>query len=89
MRIPLAFALALGAVALLGDSTPPQPPESKVPPAEKKVPLLEKKVLSLAAARKMAAAAIKEADRNHWRGVVAVVDDGGWLILLERRTMRP
>jgi glc operon protein GlcG len=25
-----------------------------------------------------------EAERNHWRGVVAVVDDGGWVILLER-----
>ena len=40
-------------------------------------------MLSLEAARKMAAA-IGEAERNHWRGVVAVVDDGGWLILLER-----
>jgi glc operon protein GlcG len=29
-------------------------------------------------------AAIAEAERHHWRGVVAVVDDGGWLILLER-----
>jgi predicted ATPase/uncharacterized protein GlcG (DUF336 family) len=44
----------------------------------------EKKVLSLEAARKMVAAAIGKAERNHWRGVVAVVDDGGWLILLER-----
>jgi glc operon protein GlcG len=43
---------------------------------------LEKKALSLAAARKMVVAA--EAERNHWRGVVAVVDDGGWIILLER-----
>jgi glc operon protein GlcG len=77
MRIPLAFALALGAVVLLGQSAAAQAPE-------KKVPLLEKKVLSLEAARKMAAAAIAEAERNHWRGVVAVVDDGGWLILLER-----
>jgi glc operon protein GlcG len=25
-----------------------------------------------------------EAERNHWRGSVAVVDDGGWVILLER-----
>jgi hypothetical protein len=68
MRIPIAFALALGAVVFLGQSAA-QPPE--------------KKVLSLEAARKMAAA-IGEAERNHWRGVVAVVDDGGWLILLER-----
>ena len=32
----------------------------------------------------MVAAAEAEAERNHWRGVVAVVDDGGWVILLER-----
>jgi glc operon protein GlcG len=77
MRIPIAFALALGAVVLLGQSAAAQA-------LEKKVPLLEKKVLSLEAARKMVAAAIGEAERNQWRGVVAVVDDGGWLILLER-----
>jgi glc operon protein GlcG len=46
--------------------------------------LLEKKALSLEAARKMVAAAEVEAERNHWRGVIAVVDDGGWVILLER-----
>jgi glc operon protein GlcG len=77
MRIPIVCALALGAVVLLGQSAAAQP-------LEKKVPLLEKKVLSLEAARKMVAAAIGEAERNQWRGVVAVVDDGGWLILLER-----
>jgi uncharacterized protein GlcG (DUF336 family) len=32
----------------------------------------------------MVAAAGAEAERNHWRSVVAVVDDGGWVILLER-----
>ena len=47
-------------------------------------PLLQKKVLGLEAAKKMAAAAINEAEKNHWRGVIAIVDDGGWLILLER-----
>jgi len=46
--------------------------------------LLQKQALSLAAARKMVAAAEAEAERNHWRGVVAVTDEGGWLILLER-----
>jgi hypothetical protein len=56
MRIPIAFALALGVVVLLGQSAA-QPPE--------------KKVLSLEAARKMAAA-IGEAARNHWRGVVGL-----------------
>ncbi|MBV8221623.1 MAG: heme-binding protein [Solirubrobacterales bacterium] len=47
-------------------------------------PLLQKRVLSLEAARRLVAAAIREAERHRWRGVVAVVDDGGWLILLER-----
>ena len=57
-------------------------------PAESPEPsnarLLQKKVLSLEVAQKMVAAAIAEADKNHWRGVVAICDDGGWLILLER-----
>jgi glc operon protein GlcG len=46
--------------------------------------LAEKKVITLAAARKMVAAAEAEAQRNHWAGVIAVVDDGGWPILVER-----
>jgi glc operon protein GlcG len=46
--------------------------------------LAEKKVITLAAARKMVAAAEAEAERNHWAGVIAVVDDGGWPILVER-----
>jgi len=70
MRSVVAFGLALGAVVLLGPSAEAQ--------------LLEKKGLSLEAARKMVAAAEAEAERNDWRGVVAVVDDGGWIILLER-----
>jgi glc operon protein GlcG len=44
--------------------------------------LLQKKAPTLGAARKIVAAAEAEAERNHWRGVV--VDDGGWVILLER-----
>ena len=69
MRNAIACSLALGAVFLLGQSAAAQ--------------LLEKKALSLEAARKMVAAAEAEAQRNNWRGVVAVVDDGGWIILLE------
>jgi glc operon protein GlcG len=46
--------------------------------------LAEKKVITLAAARKMVGAAEAEAERNHWAGVIAVVDDGGWPILVER-----
>jgi glc operon protein GlcG len=38
----------------------------------------------LEGARKMVAAVEAEAERNHWRGVIAVVDDGGWLIMIER-----
>ena len=70
MRNAIAWSLALAAVLLLTQSAAAQ--------------LLDKKALSLAAARKMVAAAEAEAGRNRWRGVVAVVDDGGWLILLER-----
>src|ERR1700692_295094 len=46
--------------------------------------LAEKKVVTLAAAQKMVAAAQAEAERNHLAGVIAVVDDGGWTILLVR-----
>jgi glc operon protein GlcG len=70
MRNVLGCGLALVAAVLLGQSAAAQ--------------LLEKKALSLEAARKMVVAAEAEAERKHWRGVVAVVDDGGWLILLER-----
>ena len=70
MRKAIAGSLALAAVALLGLSAQAQ--------------LLQKKALSPEAARKMVAAAEAEAERNHWRGVVAVVDEGGWVILLER-----
>jgi glc operon protein GlcG len=70
MRNAVACVLGLGALALLGQSARAQ--------------LLEKKALSLEAARKMVVAAEAEAERNHWRGVIAVVDESGWLILLER-----
>jgi glc operon protein GlcG len=57
---------------------------SLVFPHSAQAQLLEKKALSLEAARKMVAAAEAEAQRNQWRGVIAIVDDGGWLIVLER-----
>jgi glc operon protein GlcG len=41
-------------------------------------------MLTLEIARKVVAAAEAEAARNHLVGVVAVVDDGGWPILIER-----
>jgi len=46
--------------------------------------LAAKKVLTLEAAREIAAAAQAEARRNGWNVVIAVVDDGGHLICLER-----
>jgi glc operon protein GlcG len=72
MRNAIAGSLALAAVVLMGQSAQAQ--------------LLQKKALSLAAARKMVAAAEAEAERNHWRGV-AVVDDGGWSFCSSAWTM--
>src|SRR6266404_375068 len=66
----LMFSLAFGLVSLAAGSASAQ--------------LAEKKVITLAAARKVVAAAEAEAARNHLAGVVAVVDDGGWPILIER-----
>src|ERR1700719_5130885 len=70
MRIAVAFGIVFGAVALL------QPAEAG--------PFGEKKVLTLEIARKIVTAAEAEATRHHLAGVVAVVDDGGWPILIER-----
>lgn len=44
----------------------------------------EKPVLTLADAKRVAAAAESEAQRNGWRVVIAVVDDGGHLLYLQR-----
>src|ERR1700733_2449704 len=46
--------------------------------------ICQKKVLTLEIARTIVAAAEAEATRSHLAGVVAVVDDGGWPILIER-----
>ena len=46
--------------------------------------LADKKTVTLEVAKQMAAAAEKEASSNKWTMVVAVVDDGGNLIYLER-----
>jgi glc operon protein GlcG len=70
MRIALACSIVFGAVALL-------------PPAAT-AQFAEKKVLTLEIARKIVTAAESEATRQHLAGVVAVVDDGGWPILIER-----
>jgi uncharacterized protein GlcG (DUF336 family) len=46
--------------------------------------LADKKALTLAGAKKLAAAAEAEAAKNNWRVVIAIVDDGGHLVYLER-----
>src|SRR5215467_8996921 len=46
--------------------------------------LATKKALTLEAAKQIAAAAEAEAKKNNWTMVIAVMDDGGHLIYLER-----
>jgi glc operon protein GlcG len=70
MRIAIACGIVLGAVALVQPTTA--------------APFAEKKVLTLEIARKIVTAAESQAARNRVAGVVAVVDDGGWPILIER-----
>lgn len=47
--------------------------------------MLDKKALSIGEAKKIAAAAMAEAEKNNWTVVVAILDDGGHLMYLERR----
>lgn len=46
--------------------------------------LADKKVLTLDGAKKVAMAAEAEARKNNWNVVIAIVDDGGHLLLLQR-----
>jgi uncharacterized protein GlcG (DUF336 family) len=46
--------------------------------------LADKKSLTLEAAKKLAAAAEAEAQKNKWNVVIVVVDDGGHLLYLQR-----
>lgn len=46
--------------------------------------LMEKKALTLAVAKKIAAAAEETAAKNNWNVVIAIVDDGGNLQYLQR-----
>ncbi len=66
------FSLLLGLLTLTTASAQPT------------IPLATKKALTLEAAKKMAAAAEAEARKNNWTMVIAVVDDGAQLLLLER-----
>ena len=70
MRNAIACGIVFGVVALLPQAATAQ--------------FAEKKVLTLEIARKIVTAAELQATRNHLAGVVAVVDDGGWPILIER-----
>ncbi len=46
--------------------------------------MAEKPILTLEDAKRIAAAAQAEALRNNWRVVIAIVDDGGHLMYLQR-----
>ena len=46
--------------------------------------MASKPILTLAEAKQIAAAAELEAQRNHWQVTIAVVDDGGHLLYLQR-----
>jgi|SRR5215831_3503392 glc operon protein GlcG len=70
MRLSLAIGLVFAGLAL--------------PMHDAGAQFTQKKVLTLAAAQKMVAAAQAEAERQHLAGVIAVVDDGGWPILILR-----
>lgn len=69
MRMAIVCGLVFGTVALL-------------PPPTTAAQFAEKKVLTLEIARTIVATA--EAEATRFAGVVAVVDDGGWPILIER-----
>ncbi|WP_119678993.1 GlcG/HbpS family heme-binding protein [Indioceanicola profundi] len=46
--------------------------------------MLTKPALSISDAKKIAAAAVEEAEKNGWTVVVAIIDDGGNLMYLEK-----
>ena len=46
--------------------------------------LADKKAMTMDGAKKIAAAAEKEARSNNWNVVIAIVDDGGHLVYLQR-----
>jgi glc operon protein GlcG len=69
-RIALAFVIGIALLSISATNVSAQ--------------FVEKKTLSLAAAKKMAAAAEAEAAKNNWNMVISVLDDGGNLLYLER-----
>ena len=71
MRKLVSFVLGLVIAGAAGTTAPP-------------AQTVEKRVLSLAGAKAVAAAAEAEARKNGAGGAIAVVDDGGNLLFLER-----
>ena len=69
-KIVLAFAVVISLSSLAATNVSAQ--------------FVEKKTVSLAAAKKMAAAAEAEAAKNNWNMVISVLDDGGNLLYMER-----
>jgi len=72
MRAARKIALALAIVTLLAA------------PMLASAQLVDKKALTLEAAKRIAAAAEAEARKNSWTMVIAIVDEGGHLMYLER-----
>jgi len=77
------FAISLGLGLLLARISHAAPPSSATPAASPPA-LAVKKALTLDGARDLIAAAQKVARARHTTGAVAVVDDGGNLIALDR-----
>jgi len=50
--------------------------------------MYDKRILSLDDAKRVAAAAEAEAQRNNWNVVIAIVDDGGHLMYLQREKVQ-
>jgi glc operon protein GlcG len=70
MRLTCAMMTVAAAVAAFTPTADAQP--------------VVKRVITLEQAKRVIGAAEAEASRNGWPSVIAVVDDGGWLIALDR-----
>jgi uncharacterized protein GlcG (DUF336 family) len=50
--------------------------------------MYKKEIMSLSAAKRVAKAAHEEAEKNGWNVVIAIVDDGGHLMYLQREKVQ-
>lgn len=80
----LAAVLSVTLTPTRVGASDPTPPEAPTAPATIAVELPTKQVLTLALAKQIADAAEAEAKKRGATVVIAIVDDGGHLILLER-----